>query len=320
MRVSVIIPVYKVEPYIEKCILSVLQQTYHEIELMLVDDCTPDKSMYIAKNTIDNYLLDSNREIKVVYLRQDSNKGVSAARNTGIREATGDWLFFLDSDDWITADCIESMMEMVKKYPQVEVVQASVIGDMSWLKVNGKGLPEYSEDRAWIKNCYMRDNLIPAVSWNKLLNRKFICENKLFFQEGVAISEDVTWTWFLSKYICKIVFLEKDTYFYTQHDSSAIHGDKMKIINAQISANDKFVHSIDSFCRDAQISYCFDRVSSLIWSVTTEKHIRDVNEQIRALAAQTAGVSKILLSCYAMCPMWLKQKHRLVSFIKKMLK
>ena len=108
MRVSIIIPVYNVEPYIERCIESVLCQTYRELEVILVDDSSPDCSMDLARKCIDN----SNRnKLDIIHLRHDHNLGLSAARNTGIEAATGDYLFFLDSDDWITDNCISLLVQ-----------------------------------------------------------------------------------------------------------------------------------------------------------------------------------------------------------------
>ena len=105
MLISIIIPIYKVEPYIVRCIDSVLNQTYRELEVILVDDCSPDKSMTMARDYIEQSSL--SKDLQFIYLRHEKNKGLSAARNTGINSATGKYVFFLDSDDEITPDCLE---------------------------------------------------------------------------------------------------------------------------------------------------------------------------------------------------------------------
>lgn len=93
-RISVIIPVYQVEDYIEKCIQSVCRQTYNNLEIILVDDCSKDRSGDIC----DDY---AKRDTRIRVIHQSSNGGVSLARNTGMAQATGEYYMFVDSDDWV---------------------------------------------------------------------------------------------------------------------------------------------------------------------------------------------------------------------------
>jgi glycosyltransferase involved in cell wall biosynthesis len=93
MKVSIIIPVYKVEAYIVRCIESVLRQTYRNLEVILVDDCTPDRSVELAKEYIEQSPL--SKDLQFVYLKHDHNRGLSAARNTGMDAATGEYIYFL---------------------------------------------------------------------------------------------------------------------------------------------------------------------------------------------------------------------------------
>ena len=107
-KVSIVIPVYNVEPYIEECLQSVMRQTYlGMMECILVDDCGTDNSMGIAEQLIEAY----NGPIDFKVLHHEHNRGVSAARNTGIDAACGEYIFFLDSDDWISDDCIERLTQ-----------------------------------------------------------------------------------------------------------------------------------------------------------------------------------------------------------------
>ena len=118
--VSVIIPIYNVAPYIERCLLSVITQTYDALEIVLIDDCGVDDSMKIAESTLQN--VEHLRIVKI--LHHEKNRGLSAARNTGIMAATGRYLFFLDSDDWIKPDCIQQMVERIVLYPKSQIVFA----------------------------------------------------------------------------------------------------------------------------------------------------------------------------------------------------
>ena len=107
MKVSVIIPVYNVEKYLPRCIKSVLDQTYQDLEIILVDDGTKDNSGIMC----DEYATKDNR-IRVIH---KENGGLSSARNSGIEIATGDAVFFLDSDDYLPTECIEKMVCLMEE-------------------------------------------------------------------------------------------------------------------------------------------------------------------------------------------------------------
>lgn len=114
MKVSIIVPVYNVAKYIERCLLSVLNQTWQDLEVILVNDCTPDNSMEIVRRVVASH----PRGTVVRCLEHEENKGQSVARNTGIRIATGDYLYFLDSDDYLPLDGIATLLKFAgtKKY------------------------------------------------------------------------------------------------------------------------------------------------------------------------------------------------------------
>lgn len=147
MKISIIIPVYNVAQYIEECLNSVIAQTYMgDMECLIVDDCGTDDSIAIAKRIIQDY----QGNIKFQILYHEHNRGLSAARNTGIEASTGDYLYFLDSDDSIIPECLELMVEILEKYPKAEIVQAGAIvseKEYKWLEIEEKDLPEYSNDK-----------------------------------------------------------------------------------------------------------------------------------------------------------------------------
>lgn len=109
--VSIIIPVYNVEPYVERCIESVLCQRYRELEVIIVDDCTSDHSIELIRKCIN---CSDSKGLVFKFLKHDKNRGISAARNTGIRAATGDYIFLMDSDDRISENCISLLVEPLK--------------------------------------------------------------------------------------------------------------------------------------------------------------------------------------------------------------
>ena len=103
MKVSIIIPIYNVAKYVTACLNSVFNQTYKDLEVILIDDCGQDNSMEIVHNFVESH--PQPFPIRILYHKQ--NRGLSAARNTGISAAEGDFIYFLDSDDTIASNCIE---------------------------------------------------------------------------------------------------------------------------------------------------------------------------------------------------------------------
>ena len=210
MKVSVIIPVFNVEAYITECLESVAQQTYQgEMECLIVDDCGTDDSIPIAENFIQSY----QGNITFRILHHKHNRGLSAARNTGMEEASGEYVYFLDSDDAIIPETIEVMMKVVSEYPGVEMVQGGIVG------INGQDIsdftkmeiPTYTNDAAWIaKNMFFS---LPVSSWNRLLRREFLLKEKITFHEGI-IHEDVPYCYILSLRCRHVGFVKKNTYLF----------------------------------------------------------------------------------------------------------
>ena len=134
MNVSIIIPVYNVAPYIEDCLRSVIGQTYRGvIECLIVDDRGTDDSIAIAERLIKDY----SGPIRFEILHHEHNRGVAAARNTGALKAKGDYIFYLDSDDEITTDCIEKMMAVASQEPDIEMVQGNYIRFCDGKQIHG---------------------------------------------------------------------------------------------------------------------------------------------------------------------------------------
>ena len=124
MKVSIIIPIFKVEKYIKRCLESVVSQDYSDIECILVNDCSPDDSFSIAKDFVDNY----TGHISFSLVSHNINKGLSEARNTGINQSKGDYIYFLDSDDAIPNDAISNLVQAATHHGYPEIVYGRTIG------------------------------------------------------------------------------------------------------------------------------------------------------------------------------------------------
>ena len=209
--VSIIIPVYNKEDYIERCVCSVMYQTYRRLEVILIDDCSPDDSMTVARRVIAES--EYSKDLEFVFLRHEENLGLSEARNTGIRAASGDYLFFLDSDDALTPSCISLMMEQVRMHPGVELVQGYTVSvpDDIYYHTEELNYMEYRESNLLYVYEMNRMRNFPITAWNKLLNREFVLRNNLFFWKGI-IHEDQHWMFYVARCVSRFAFINEATY------------------------------------------------------------------------------------------------------------
>lgn len=215
MRVSIIVPIYNVEKYITRCLDSVHSQTYTDIECILVDDKGQDESMQLAKLFVEAY----KGPIKFVLCEHFVNQGLSAARNTGLKKASGDYVFFLDSDDSLPDDSIERLVHEAEEYQYPEIVSGvtrHVLADDSYYDVK-TGNFRCNEDvfRGYIHNSW---NIIAC---NKLIRKDIFSKHKTFFLEGIT-HEDVLWSFEISTYIENIIGCPHVTYNYYLGDMNSI--------------------------------------------------------------------------------------------------
>lgn len=208
MLVSLIIPVYKVEDYIIDCLSSVYAQTYDKIEVIIVDDCSPDNSLAIASELIKD--LESRYIVRTV--KHVENKGLSAARNSGVQVATGEYLYFLDSDDELSANCIECLMKSITgKGTEVDFA-------VGGCKVEGAEVqffiqsPPYTESQPEIISDFLQYKW-PMTAWNKLISRQLFINNDLWFEEGL-LHEDELFSFKLACVSNRMAAVYEETYIY----------------------------------------------------------------------------------------------------------
>lgn len=214
MKISVIIPVYNVSEYIERCLLSVLNQTWQDLEVILVNDFTPDNSIEIAKRVVASHV----RGQIVTFLAHEKNQGLSAARNTGISEALGEYLYFLDSDDYLPLDSIACLAQVaIYSNSNFVIGNYEIVGADRWappLQLS-TGVIEGNEK---ILSAYVHDKWY-VMAWNKLVKRSFLLENNLFFQENI-VHEDDLWSFKLACISTKMSIVNSVTYFYYMQPNS----------------------------------------------------------------------------------------------------
>lgn len=236
LKVSIIIPVYSVSLYIERCIKSVMAQTYPVMECIIVDDASPDDSIVKCErlvaeyndNVDENNNLDLNlnekRRIRFEILHHEVNRGLSAARNTGTDAATGEYIYYLDSDDEITPDCIEKLVYPIYKDASIEMVMGN-----NERRSDGCPLPpNYQQKRVpeqnlaslkAVRNFYFGEKRFFEMAWNKLTKKDFIVQHKLYFEEGI-LYEDLLWTFWVLKHLGHLYVISDVTYYFYKRPHS----------------------------------------------------------------------------------------------------
>ena len=215
-RISVVVPVYNVEAYITDCLLSVMRQAYDgPLECVLVDDCGNDMSLEIAERLIANY--DGPITFKVVH--HEHNRGLSAARNTGMDAATGEYVYFLDSDDWISDDCIERLAEPLRqKEFDIVVGDYKIIGELPYSFE--LSLPEGAYQESGISHTFCNGGIY-VMAVNKLYRKEFLIKNRLAFEEG-KVHEDEILAFELSCVDKSFYVVKAVTYYYRIRENSIV--------------------------------------------------------------------------------------------------
>lgn len=214
MNVSVIIPVYKVEKFIERCIRSVMNQSYtEEVECIVVDDCTPDQSMRIVERMVAGY----EGPIRFKLLYHKCNRGLAAVRNTGLDAATGDYILHLDSDDYFEPDMLEKM------YGKAVAEDADIVVADYWVTYESKEVyhsqyvPEKSVDALKSLLCLK----LKGFNCNKLFRHALYTENQLRYEEGINMGEDLLMCLQMFFYARKIVGVSHAFLHYVQYNANS---------------------------------------------------------------------------------------------------
>lgn len=208
LLITIIVPVYNSEKTLDKCINSILEQTFHEWELLLINDGSTDRSGKLC----DEYASKDQR-IKVFH---KENGGVCSARNLGINNAKGKWITFCDSDDYVDEDWLNLFVENISH-------EKSLIAQ--FYKVSGKGPYNFSHDIISFNDiyyglCEMYDKKILGYIWNKLFNSEIINSNYIRFNEIFYFREDEDFVLKYLRYIDCLTVVYKGAYYYNMPDLS----------------------------------------------------------------------------------------------------
>lgn len=210
-EVSIIVPVYKAEQFLQRCVESILNQSYTNFELLLVDDGSPDKSPEIC-----DYYARTDSRVRVFHQR---NQGVSAARNKGIDEADGKFIMFCDSDDYVHPEWIRVMVNQAQKHPTAVIVCNVLKGKEGKAFVS----PAVDEKFSVFQYLDLFKNGISPYCVNKIYNRSVLKDHNIRFDSNIGFSEDVMFNCVYMKFCDVVLYTETELYYYFDNSESAMN-------------------------------------------------------------------------------------------------
>lgn len=268
--ISVIVPVYNVEKYLEKCVSSIIKQSYKNLEIILVDDGSTDNSGKIC----DEFALKDNR-IKVIH---KENGGLSSARNKALEIAKGEYIGFVDSDDYISEDMYETLYKVIKEN------EADISIVSFYEEYNGKiiGVRDTGNLEVLTKleaiNELLIDTKIQSYAWNKLFKRELFSE--LEFPTGKNF-EDIATTLLLFEKASKVVLLETPKYHYLRRDDSIVGVRNTKTYSDYLEViYDKYFYLKGKY-KETEIYNQYNYVINMIWvyTIIATFGLEEINEQ-----------------------------------------
>ena len=309
MKISIIIPIYNVEPYIERCLKSIFIQENVEvdIECVIVDDCGQDNSMAIVHRILSDYL----GNFSFIIVKHEKNRGLSAARNTGLEKSSGDYVMFVDSDDYLAPDSISYFLDNLRKYSDVDMVVGNVNSDTrSFLSHSDVREPWLINDLDVLMQ-RMLNQQINVCAWNKLVRRDLLVRNNILFVEGI-IFEDMTWSYLLFSHLSSVLLLPKVTYMYEDNPNSITYTamSSEKVNRALWSYTTSCNILLDNppnakrYHRDMTVDYLIFvdnilmRASDLLYIGCTDDSLRHFINTRRRLMRRTLAKGRFLLASF----------------------
>jgi len=207
--ISVILPVYNVEKYIEKCIQSILNQTYTNFELLIINDGTKDNSIKIVKTFNDPRIKKFKKK----------NGGISDARNFGLQKAKGEFIYFIDSDDWIEPNLLETCIIAIKKHKSELIVfgykldREDAVGNLISSNIINHSNMIYDKTQ---NNIFITNIILSSLGfvWNKFYSASFLKKNQLKFNKNITVFEDVIFNSKIFELVDRIIFINDVLYHY----------------------------------------------------------------------------------------------------------
>lgn len=257
-KISVIVPAYNVEKYIEECVGSIIDQSYKNIEIIIVDDGSTDKT-----GTICDKIAKTNDRIKVIH---QNNQGLSVARNNGIKAAFGDFISLVDGDDIVEDDFLQSMMSNMRDDIDVAISGYKTVNEAGDILSIAKNVSEtVSGEDATIRLLTRQEDLF-VIAWNKLYRKRLFIESNIWYPAG-RIHEDNLTTYKLLSKAKNVAIIDSTDYLYMKRVGSITSRSKKNLqikekINAAKDAVD-YLSDNNNLCEAAKYSLFLAQIIEL---------------------------------------------------------
>lgn len=235
-KISIIIPVYNVEKYIERCVRSLFEQTLDDIEFIFVDDASPDNSIQIIKSILEEF---PKRKESVFFVKHDTNKGLAAARKSGLEIASGEYIAHCDSDDWVDKNMYKTIYDEAK-------IKNADIGRCDFFFA-------YQDQNIEVKHSMLslQDYIVSGMTpvWNMIVRRSLYAEHNISPTIGINYCEDFILSVKLLYKAKRIIHVDKALYYYNQQNTnSLLRTRKQEAESEEVKA---YLDVIDFFKRES---------------------------------------------------------------------
>lgn len=275
--ISIIVPVYNAEKYICRCVESILKQSYCDFELILVDDGSMDSSLELC-----TLFAQKDSRIRVIHQK---NQGVSSARNCGISIARGDYIAFVDIDDYIHKDMLKKMLFQIQN-TDAEIAVCDSVAVLSDDEMELETIHTLEDNRILEKNLVHPSILVELAGavWRCLYSADLIRKNNIIFPLGLKISEDRIFNLYAMGYAERIVYLKDVLYYRTLNEESAVHryhSNYMEIVEKGRLETINAIKSAWNDEKEIQAAYKKQYVEACIQAIENEKHKNASNSYIQ---------------------------------------
>lgn len=207
-KVSILIPAFNAEAFIRQCLDSIIGQTYRNLQIVVIDDGSKDSTLEICKSY-------AQKDARLEVFHQD-NKGVSSTRNNLLKKVSGDWVLFVDADDWIEPDMVEFLISKVSKNEAEMITCGCVVNDAIIPK--GYNVQQWSQDKFVYE--FLRHINVSGSLWNKLISSKLLI--KQCFQTGISYGEDALFVWNIIQNMESVIITDKQLYHHRVDNHSSL--------------------------------------------------------------------------------------------------
>lgn len=249
-RVSLIVPVYKVEAYIERCGRSIFEQSLESLQVIFIDDCSPDNSIGILKKVLLEY---PDKAANIIFLENEYNKGASASRNKGLELAKGSYIAFCDADDWMEKNMLEVMYETISM-SNADIVWTDFY--YTSLKTETLQKQNIAEKQEECIKALLSEKMHGAL-WNKMYSRNLFYENKVRFPEGRDMWEDLCTNIQLFYFAKQVAYLPKAFYHYIQYNTNSIGSSSLS--EKKLHDIIENTNTIEIFLREQQAIHFYEK-------------------------------------------------------------